>query len=124
MMIEKRSKSGLSIQCTKCDHKEEVNEDQNEDMKDQRCPILPEYPRVTVIGAGLAGSEAAWQIARQGVPVTLYEMRNVRKTPAHITDQFAELVCSNSLQIQWFDECCWRIERRDETNGLVDSLLR
>jgi methylenetetrahydrofolate--tRNA-(uracil-5-)-methyltransferase len=59
---------------------------------------LPEYPRVTVIGAGLAGSEAAWQIARQGVPVTLYEMRNVRKTPAHITDQFAELVCSNSLR--------------------------
>lgn len=59
---------------------------------------MPEYPRVTVIGAGLAGSEAAWQIARQGVPVTLYEMRNVRKTPAHITDQFAELVCSNSLR--------------------------
>ncbi|MBD0380367.1 FADH(2)-oxidizing methylenetetrahydrofolate--tRNA-(uracil(54)-C(5))-methyltransferase TrmFO [Paenibacillus sedimenti] len=59
---------------------------------------MPEYPRVTVIGAGLAGSEAAWQIARQGVPVTLYEMRPVRKTPAHITDQFAELVCSNSLR--------------------------
>lgn len=59
---------------------------------------MQEYPRVTVIGAGLAGSEAAWQIARQGVPVTLYEMRNVRKTPAHITDQFAELVCSNSLR--------------------------
>lgn len=59
---------------------------------------MPEYPRVTVIGAGLAGSEAAWQIARQGVPVTLYEMRPVRKTPAHITDKFAELVCSNSLR--------------------------
>ncbi|NQX57402.1 FADH(2)-oxidizing methylenetetrahydrofolate--tRNA-(uracil(54)-C(5))-methyltransferase TrmFO [Paenibacillus qinlingensis] len=59
---------------------------------------MPENQRVTVIGAGLAGSEAAWQIARQGVPVTLYEMRNVRKTPAHITDQFAELVCSNSLR--------------------------
>nr|WP_150959633.1 FADH(2)-oxidizing methylenetetrahydrofolate--tRNA-(uracil(54)-C(5))-methyltransferase TrmFO [Aneurinibacillus sp. XH2] len=53
---------------------------------------------VTVIGAGLAGSEAAWQIARQGVPVKLYEMRPVRKTPAHITDKFAELVCSNSLR--------------------------
>jgi methylenetetrahydrofolate--tRNA-(uracil-5-)-methyltransferase len=53
---------------------------------------------VTVIGAGLAGSEAAWQIAKQGVSVTLYEMRPVRKTPAHITDQFAELVCSNSLR--------------------------
>ncbi|KIL39253.1 tRNA (uracil-5-)-methyltransferase [Gordoniibacillus kamchatkensis] len=54
--------------------------------------------RVTVIGAGLAGSEAAWQIAKQGVPVTLYEMRPVVKTPAHITDKFAELVCSNSLR--------------------------
>lgn len=54
--------------------------------------------RVTVIGAGLAGSEAAWQVARQGIPVTLYEMRPVRKTPAHHTDQFAELVCSNSLR--------------------------
>ena len=59
---------------------------------------MPENQRVTVIGAGLAGSEAAWQIARQGVPVTLYEMRNKRKTPAHITDKFAELVCSNSLR--------------------------
>ncbi|WP_068774616.1 FADH(2)-oxidizing methylenetetrahydrofolate--tRNA-(uracil(54)-C(5))-methyltransferase TrmFO [Paenibacillus sp. FJAT-26967] len=54
--------------------------------------------RVTVIGAGLAGSEAAFQVASQGVPVTLYEMRPVRKTPAHITDKFAELVCSNSLR--------------------------
>lgn len=54
--------------------------------------------RVTVIGAGLAGSEAAWQIASQGVPVTLYEMRPVRQTPAHHTGQFAELVCSNSLR--------------------------
>ncbi|MDF2813908.1 MAG: gid [Paenibacillus sp.] len=54
--------------------------------------------KVTVIGAGLAGSEAAWQIAQQGVPVILYEMRPVRKTPAHISDQFAELVCSNSLR--------------------------
>lgn len=53
---------------------------------------------VTVIGAGLAGSEAAWQLASRGVPVILYEMRPVLKTPAHITDQFAELVCSNSLR--------------------------
>jgi methylenetetrahydrofolate--tRNA-(uracil-5-)-methyltransferase len=59
---------------------------------------MSDNQRVTVIGAGLAGSEAAWQIAKQGVPVTLYEMRPVRKTPAHITDQFAELVCSNSLR--------------------------
>ncbi|UUZ85917.1 FADH(2)-oxidizing methylenetetrahydrofolate--tRNA-(uracil(54)-C(5))-methyltransferase TrmFO [Paenibacillus sp. P26] len=59
---------------------------------------MQEFPKVTVIGAGLAGSEAAWQIASFGVPVVLYEMRPVRKTPAHITDKFAELVCSNSLR--------------------------
>nr|WP_123809255.1 FADH(2)-oxidizing methylenetetrahydrofolate--tRNA-(uracil(54)-C(5))-methyltransferase TrmFO [Kyrpidia tusciae] len=53
---------------------------------------------VTVVGAGLAGSEAAWQIARQGVPVRLYEMRPTVSTPAHRTDRFAELVCSNSLR--------------------------
>ena len=53
---------------------------------------------VTVIGAGLAGSEAAWQIARRGVKVKLYEMRPMVKTPAHHTDKFAELVCSNSLR--------------------------
>jgi len=54
--------------------------------------------RVTVIGAGLAGSEAAWQIAAQGVPVTLHEMRPAKRTPAHHTDRFAELVCSNSFR--------------------------
>lgn len=54
--------------------------------------------KVTVIGAGLAGSEAAWQIASRGVPVRLYEMRPVKQTPAHITGKFAELVCSNSLR--------------------------
>ncbi|WP_442600955.1 FADH(2)-oxidizing methylenetetrahydrofolate--tRNA-(uracil(54)-C(5))-methyltransferase TrmFO [Paenibacillus sp. KN14-4R] len=59
---------------------------------------MKENTRVTVIGAGLAGSEAAYQIASRGVPVTLYEMRPVKKTPAHISDQFAELVCSNSLR--------------------------
>lgn len=59
---------------------------------------MTEVQKVTVIGAGLAGSEAAWQIANQGVSVVLYEMRPVRKTPAHHTDKFAELVCSNSLR--------------------------
>ncbi|BAU27658.1 methylenetetrahydrofolate--tRNA-(uracil-5-)-methyltransferase [Aneurinibacillus soli] len=54
--------------------------------------------KVTVIGAGLAGSEAAWQIAEQGIDVILYEMRPVKQTPAHHTDKFAELVCSNSLR--------------------------
>ncbi|SDT45592.1 methylenetetrahydrofolate--tRNA-(uracil-5-)-methyltransferase [Paenibacillaceae bacterium GAS479] len=59
---------------------------------------MSSFPHVTVIGAGLAGSEAAWQIASQGVPVKLYEMRPVKQTPAHHTDKFAELVCSNSLR--------------------------
>lgn len=53
---------------------------------------------VKVIGAGLAGSEAAWQIANNGVAVELYEMRPNKQTPAHQTDHFAELVCSNSLR--------------------------
>jgi len=54
--------------------------------------------KVTVIGAGLAGSEAAWQIAEAGVDVDLYEMRPEKMTPAHHTGLFAELVCSNSLR--------------------------
>jgi len=53
---------------------------------------------ITVIGAGLAGSEAAWQAANRGVKVHLYEMRPYKQTPAHHTDKFAELVCSNSLR--------------------------
>lgn len=53
---------------------------------------------ITVIGAGLAGAEAAWQIAQQGIPVRLYEMRPDKQTPAHKTGLFAELVCSNSLK--------------------------
>ena len=54
-------------------------------------------PDVTIIGAGLAGSEAAWQAAELGCSVELWEMRPVRETPAHRTQHFAELVCSNSL---------------------------
>jgi len=53
---------------------------------------------VNVIGAGLAGSEAAWQIAERGVPVKLYEMRPLKSSPAHNSNDFAELVCSNSLR--------------------------
>src|SRR5215218_542800 len=52
---------------------------------------------VTVVGGGLAGSEAAWQAAEMGCSVELWEMRPVKETPAHHTDQFAELVCSNSM---------------------------
>lgn len=54
--------------------------------------------KVIVIGAGLAGSEAAWQLANQGIQVDLYEMRPVTTSPAHHTEKFAELVCSNSLR--------------------------
>ena len=54
--------------------------------------------RVVIAGGGLAGSEAAWQLAERGVPVTLYEMRPARSTPAHKTGNLAELVCSNSLK--------------------------
>src|SRR5665213_556378 len=53
---------------------------------------------VHVIGGGLAGSEAAWQLAQAGVPVTLHEMRPLRETAAHKTDGYAELVCSNSFR--------------------------
>src|SRR5512137_382380 len=54
-------------------------------------------PSLIVIGGGLAGTEAAWQAAERGIDVTLYEMRPIRNTPAHTTDQLAELICSNSL---------------------------
>ena len=53
---------------------------------------------VTVIGAGLAGCEAAWQLAERGIPVTLWEMKPAKMTPAHHSGDFAELVCSNSLR--------------------------
>ena len=53
---------------------------------------------VKVIGAGLAGAEAAWQLAKRGIQVALYEMKPHKKSPAHHTDTFAELVCSNSLR--------------------------
>lgn len=54
--------------------------------------------QVSVIGAGLAGCEAAWQLAQRGVSVTLYEMKPQKRTPAHHSDHFAELCCSNSLR--------------------------
>src|SRR5258708_11971950 len=53
---------------------------------------------INVIGGGLAGVEAAWQAAKMGAKVRLYEMRPVQQTPAHRTDQLAEIVCSNSLK--------------------------
>ncbi len=58
---------------------------------------------VSIIGAGLAGSEAAWQLANQGIHVKLYEMRPIRMTPAHETEKLSELVCSNSLKSSQID---------------------
>ena len=69
---------------------------------------------VKVIGAGLAGSEAAWQLARRGIPVTLYEMKPHKKSPAHHADTFAELVCSNSF----------RGDRLENAVGLLKEELR
>ena len=69
---------------------------------------------VTVVGAGLAGCEAAWQLAGRGVPVKLYEMKPGRRTPAHHTDDFAELVCSNSL----------RSDQLENAVGLLKEELR
>ncbi|WP_211746034.1 FADH(2)-oxidizing methylenetetrahydrofolate--tRNA-(uracil(54)-C(5))-methyltransferase TrmFO [Paenibacillus sp. Marseille-Q4541] len=76
--------------------------------------------QVTVIGAGLAGSEAAWQIAQRGVPVKLYEMRPVVKTPAHHTNQFAELVCSNSLRANGLTNAVGVLK---EEMRMMDSLV-
>ena len=70
--------------------------------------------KVKVIGAGLAGSEAAWQLAQRGLEVELYEMRPVKKSPAHHTADFAELVCSNSL----------RGDRLENAVGLLKEELR
>lgn len=69
---------------------------------------------VKVIGAGLAGCEAAWQLAERGFSVTLYEMKPEKKTPAHHSDDFAELVCSNSL----------RGDRLENAVGLLKEELR
>jgi len=75
---------------------------------------------VRIIGAGLAGSEAAWQCARRGVPVELCEMRPVRSTPAHQTSDFAELVCSNSLKSDSENTAPWLLK---EEMRRVGSLL-
>ena len=69
---------------------------------------------INVIGAGLAGCEAAWQIARQGIKVRLFEMKPLKKTPAHHSDTFAELVCSNSF----------RSDRLENAVGLLKEELR
>ncbi|MGC2111262.1 MAG: methylenetetrahydrofolate--tRNA-(uracil(54)-C(5))-methyltransferase (FADH(2)-oxidizing) TrmFO [Candidatus Korobacteraceae bacterium] len=72
---------------------------------------------VRIIGAGLAGSEAAWQCARRGIAVQLFEMRPVRATPAHQTANFAELVCSNSLKSDTENTAPWLLKEEMRRAG-------
>src|SRR6202167_2583010 len=73
--------------------------------------------RVRIIGAGLAGTEAAWQCARRGVDVELFEMRPNRTTPAHQTADFAELVCSNSLKSDSENTAPWLLKEEMRRAG-------
>jgi methylenetetrahydrofolate--tRNA-(uracil-5-)-methyltransferase len=80
---------------------------------------------IRIIGAGLAGSEAAWQIAARGIPVELYEMRPARSTPAHQTANFAELVCSNSLKSDSENSAPWLLkEEMRRAGSLLMELAR
>src|ERR1700739_2890834 len=72
---------------------------------------------IRIIGAGLAGSEAAWQCARRGIEVELFEMRPVRSTPAHQTGDFAELVCSNSLKSDGENTAPWLLKEEMRRAG-------
>lgn len=74
---------------------------------------------VTVVGGGLAGAEAAWQVASRGVPVRLFEMRPAVRTPAHHTDLLAELVCSNSLKSQQVSSASGLLHAEVERLGSV-----
>src|SRR3974390_2696779 len=73
--------------------------------------------RVRIVGAGLAGAEAAWQGARSGVEVELFEMRPSRSTPAHQTGEFAELVCSNSLKSDTDNTAPWLLKEEMRRAG-------
>src|SRR3954451_16767910 len=77
---------------------------------------------IHIIGGGLAGTEAAWQAARRGVPAVLYEMRPVRPTPAHQSGELAELVCSNSLKSESESTAPWLL--KEELRRLDSLLLR
>ncbi|HSD67743.1 MAG TPA: methylenetetrahydrofolate--tRNA-(uracil(54)-C(5))-methyltransferase (FADH(2)-oxidizing) TrmFO, partial [Vicinamibacteria bacterium] len=79
-------------------------------------------PRVTIVGGGLAGCEAAWQLARRGVGVDLHEMRPQRQTPVHRTGDLAELVCSNSLRGDGLDQAAGLL--KEEMRRLGSLVLR
>src|ERR1700746_2863962 len=78
--------------------------------------------RIKIIGAGLAGTEAAWQLARRGFDVELWEMRPARTTPAHQTGDMAELVCSNSLKSESEHTAPWLL--KEEMRRAGAGLLR
>jgi methylenetetrahydrofolate--tRNA-(uracil-5-)-methyltransferase len=78
--------------------------------------------RVTIVGGGLAGSEAAWQLARRGLSVDLYEMRPVRQTPVHQTGDLAELVCSNSLRGNALDQAAGLL--KEEMRRMGSLIIR
>src|SRR5437764_14654633 len=80
---------------------------------------------IKIIGAGLAGTEAAWQCARRGLDVELFEMRPARSTPAHQTADFAELVCSNSLKSDSENTAPWLLkEEMRRAGSLLLSIAR
>ena len=79
---------------------------------------------VTVVGAGLAGCEAAWQLARRGLPVILREMKPVKMTPAHHSPLFAELVCSNSLRSDQLENAVGPFKGGAAPAGQPHPLLR
>ena len=85
-----------------------------QDREDRRARANAQSLMVRIIGGGLAGCEAAWQVASRGVPVTLHEMRPVRPTAVHKTDRLAELVCSNSF----------RGDKLDNAVGLLKEEMR
>ena len=74
---------------------------------------------ITVIGGGLAGCEAAWAIAQRGVAVRLYEMKPLRRTPAHSSNLLCELVCSNSLKAQRVDSAAGLLKEEMRRQGSV-----
>ena len=76
--------------------------------------------KVKVIGAGLAGCEAVWQLVKQGIDVDLYEMKPVKYSPAHSNENFAELVCSNSLKADRIENACGLLK---EEMRMFDSVM-
>ena len=76
--------------------------------------------QVTIVGAGLAGCEAAWQLVSRGIPVKLIEMKPAQHSPAHHSADFAELVCSNSLRSDALDNAVGVLK---EEMRMLDSLI-